>query len=212
MLQRVRPRSLRRSRFRRFLQFSLAAALLGSLTLGATGLWIDQQASADERCAADVIVVLGAAVWPGEQASPALWHRTRHAVTLFHEGHAPFLLLTGGLGANPPAEAEVMRRLARDWGVPEERIITDAQSRTTAESARRSAALMAERGLSTALLVSDGFHLPRAGLSFRRQGVITCGSPALESPVSTIPRLRLYHVTRESLAWWAYLLGIGSRQ
>ena len=56
----------------------------------------------------DVIVVLGAAVWPGGQPSPALQCRVLHAVDLLQRGYALHLLVTGGVGQYPPAEAEVM--------------------------------------------------------------------------------------------------------
>jgi vancomycin permeability regulator SanA len=45
----------------------------------------------------DVIVVLGAAVWPGGQPSPTLQRRTLHAVDLLQRGYATYLLVTGGL-------------------------------------------------------------------------------------------------------------------
>ena len=60
----------------------------------------------------DVIVVLGAAVWPGGQPSPALQRRILHAVDLWQRGYAAYLLVTGGVGKYPPAEAAVMQRLA----------------------------------------------------------------------------------------------------
>ena len=46
----------------------------------------------------DVIVVLGAAVWPGAQPSPALQRRILHAVDLLQRGYAAHLLVTGGVG------------------------------------------------------------------------------------------------------------------
>ena len=55
----------------------------------------------------DVIVVLGAAVWPGGQPSPALQRRVMHAVDLMQRGYAAYLLVTGGMGQYPPTEASV---------------------------------------------------------------------------------------------------------
>ena len=66
----------------------------------------------------DVIVVLGAAVWPGGQPSPALQRRILHAVDLWQQGYAVYLLVTGGVGKYPPAEAAVMQRLAVAHGIP----------------------------------------------------------------------------------------------
>src|SRR5882724_3797868 len=65
----------------------------------------------------DVIVVLGAAVWPGGQPSPTLQRRVMHAVDLMQQGYAVYLLVTGGMGHYPPTEAEVMQRLAVAHGI-----------------------------------------------------------------------------------------------
>jgi uncharacterized SAM-binding protein YcdF (DUF218 family) len=193
---------------KRLMALLLLVGVAALLTWGGTYLWIARQTDLDQRGPADVIVVLGAAVWPGERPSPTLYERTRHGVDLFHEGHAPYLLVTGGLGQHPPTEAEVMRRLAVEWGVPEDRIILEDRGATTSQSAALCAVLMAERGLVSALLVSDGHHLPRAKLAFQRQGVTAYGSPALQSPMTTLRSHRVYHMMRETVAWWFYLVGL----
>src|SRR5919202_4116394 len=85
----------------------------------------------------DVIVVLGAAVWPGGQPSPALRRRVLHAVDLLQRGHALHLLVTGGVGKYAPAEAEVMQRVAVAHGVPPPRVLCEDQATSTFESAWR---------------------------------------------------------------------------
>ncbi len=162
--------------------------------------WVAVQGEKDETCRADAIVVLGAAVWDNGAPSPTLYERTRHGAGLFKQDLAQYLILTGGLGKNPPAEATVMRQLAVEWGIPADNIITENQATSTAESARLVAAIMEDKGLKSALLVSDGFHLPRAKLLFREHGIEVYGSPAVESPTSTIKSLKLYFTFRESIA------------
>src|SRR5437764_7046960 len=85
----------------------------------------------------DVIVVLGAAVWPGEQPSPALRRRVLHAVDLLQHGYATHLLVTGGVGNHPPAEAEVMQRVAVAHGIRRASIVLEDQATSTFESAWR---------------------------------------------------------------------------
>lgn len=92
--------------------------------------------------------------------------------------------------------------------MPPDRIILEDRGATTAQSAAFCAVLMAERGLTIALLVSDGHHLPRAKLAFQRQGVTAYGSPALESPMTRLATHRTYHMMRETVAWWFYLVGL----
>lgn len=119
----------------------------------------------------DVIVVLGAAVQEGGRPSAALSRRVARAVELFREGKADALLMSGGVGTHPPAEAEVMRDLALRAGVPADRVFVESGSRTTFDNARMTAEIMTRNGWTTAFLVSDAFHLPRSYLAFRSAGV-----------------------------------------
>ena len=152
----------------------------------------------------DAIVVLGAAVWPGGAPSPALARRVGHAVRLFSAGAAPLLVMTGGLGRHPPAEAALMAALAARAGVEPGRILLEDRAATTFESARNCAALLRDRGLRRVLLVTDGFHLRRSLLIFRAFGVDAAGSAA--GGWRQIGwRRRLFHGARESagLVWYA---------
>ena len=61
------------------------------------------------------------------------------AAELYHQGYAPKILFTGGLGRNtetlfPVSEAERFKRTAMACGVPEEDIITEDKSRNTKEN------------------------------------------------------------------------------
>ncbi len=149
----------------------------------------------------DVIVVLGAAVRPGGAPSAAMRRRVAEGVRLLRQGRAPALLLSGGQGNGKPSEAALMRELALAAGVPEERLVLEAESRSTLENARHSARLMRRCGWSSALIVSDPLHLPRALMAFRAVGIGAAAAPApgglREEPVSTWP----YHLAREAIAF-----------
>ncbi len=82
---------------------------------------------------ADVIIVLGAAVWPGGP-SPALQARVNHAVQLYDEGYADRLILSGGLGEHPPTEAEAMAVAAMDRDVAENALYLEKEARNTWEN------------------------------------------------------------------------------
>jgi len=167
---------------------------------------IDQRSGRADLRQADVILVLGSAVWPHEQPSPSLQARTEQAIQLYQEGYAPYLLFSGGLGRYPPEEAEVMRRLAVAAGLPEEAMILDKEARSTWESITRAKELMDQRGWQTALIVSDPFHIQRALLMAEDAGFEAYGVPALDSPTYTIPARRTFYTAREVLALWYYLL------
>jgi uncharacterized SAM-binding protein YcdF (DUF218 family) len=159
---------------------------------------------ADVRTPADVILVFGAAVWPGERPSPILLSRIQSGVELYKQGYADTLILSGGLGGNPPTEAEVMRRVAIQLGVPEAAILLEDQSHSTEQNVRNSASIMEARGWTSALLVSDPYHLYRACRMATDAGIDAQPVPVEESPGWTIPRLRTYYTFREVWAAMAY--------
>ena len=185
---------------------ALAAPLALGLLLGSLWMKVSAQAQRDEAQQADVIVILGSAVWPGERPSPSLEARVQHGIVLYQQGMADYLVLSGGVGRYPPAEAEVMRRLVLEYGVPEESLILDTESRSTVESLQSAGSTMQDRDWNTAIIVSDPFHMYRALMMARDEGIHAWGSPALNSPTYTIPRLRYYYTLREVLATAWYRL------
>lgn len=167
---------------------------------------IDRRSALDDSAPADVILVLGSAVWPNEQPSPSLRARTERAIELYQQGYAPHLLLSGGLGRYPPEEAEVMRRLAVEAGIPQQALILDQEAHSTWESMEKAQEILEQEGWRTAIIVSDPFHIQRALLMAREVGIQAYGSPALDSPTYTIPSRRIFYTSREVLALWWYLL------
>jgi uncharacterized SAM-binding protein YcdF (DUF218 family) len=184
----------------------LALLVFATLCFLFTYWSIDRRSAQSDLRQADVILVLGSAVWPNEQPSPSLRARTERAIELYHEGYAPYLLLSGGLGRYPPEEAEVMRRLALAAGIPEQALILDQEARSTRESITSARVIMQEGGWETALIVSDPFHIQRALLMAADAGFEAYGVPALHSPTYTIPSRRVFYTSREVLALWYYLL------
>ncbi len=190
--------------------YTLAALLIGAVALcvcfAFTYRAIDERSSRDDARPADVIIVLGSAVWPNEQPSPSLRARTQRAIELYHQRYASDLILSGGLGRYPPEEAEVMRRLAVQAGIPAEALVLDRESRSTRESLLHASELMRARGWQTAIIVSDPFHLERSLWMAADIGIAAYGSPALDSPTYMLADRRVYYTSREVLALWWYLL------
>ena len=125
---------------------------------------------------ADVAVVLGAAVWAHGRPSPTLLRRTAHAAHLARDGVVGHLLLTGGVGRHPPSEASVMRGIAERAGVAPARLVLEESATSTLESARACARIIAERGWTRVIVVTDRYHLARALMAFRHFGIIARGS------------------------------------
>lgn len=79
----------------------------------------------------------------------------RRAAELYLDGHGRYLIFSGGSGKltvdrpefREAPEAIVFARIARDMGVPEERMLVESRSTNTGENVRFTHALLTERGL-----------------------------------------------------------------
>jgi uncharacterized SAM-binding protein YcdF (DUF218 family) len=168
---------------------------LWAISAAAVLVW----SSRDEAQPAQVIVVLGAAQYAGKP-SPVLRARLDHALELWDRHLASLLILTGGTGAgDTTSEAAVGRNYARKHGVPDSAILVENEGRTTSESMRAVAGMLEVRGLQTALLVSDPFHMLRLRVLARRFGFTPYTSPTQTSPISPNREERWKYMFSESL-------------
>jgi uncharacterized SAM-binding protein YcdF (DUF218 family) len=153
----------------------------------------------DEARPSQAIVVLGAAQYAGKP-SPVLRARLDHALDLWNRHLASLLILTGGTGiGDTTSEAAVGRTYARKHGVPDSAILVENEGRTTSESMRAVAGMLEVRGLQSALLVSDPFHMLRLRILARRFGFIPYTSPTKTSPISPNREERWKYIFSESL-------------
>ena len=155
--------------------------------------------SRDEARPAQAIVVLGAAQYAGKP-SPVLRARLDHALDLWNRHLASLLILTGGTGfGDTTSEAAVGRNYAKKHGVPDSAILVENEGRTTSESMRAVAGMLEVRGLQSALLVSDPFHMLRLRILAGRFGFTPYTSPTRTSPISPNREERWKYVFSESL-------------
>ena len=176
--------------------------LIASIVLTIVVLWTASMAAVllfswmDQARPADSIVVLGAAQYDGKP-SPVLRARLDHGIDLWNNRMGKILVLTGGKGAgDTTSEADVGRSYARKRGVPDTAILLENKGRTTRESMLGVAELLESRGLKTAILVSDPFHMLRLSIIGRRFGLTPYTSPTRTSPISPNREKR-----------WRYMLG-----
>ncbi|HET9439060.1 MAG TPA: YdcF family protein [Longimicrobiales bacterium] len=186
-------------------------ALLGWLIVGAFALWavtvllILYTGSRPVLRKADAILVLGAAQYNG-RPSPVLKARLDHALDLYHDTLAAWLVFTGGVGAGDTlSEGEVARRYALRHDVPASAILVERHGLTSAESVAAAASLMRAKGLRSALIVSDSYHMLRLELLARRAGIRPYRAPA-SSPIDRARRQRVRYVLRESMVFPATVL------
>jgi uncharacterized SAM-binding protein YcdF (DUF218 family) len=155
--------------------------------------------SRDEARPAQAIVVLGAAQYAGKP-SPVLRARLDHALDLWNRHLASLLILTGGTGSgDTTSEAAVGRTYAKKHGVPDSAILVENEGRTTSESMRAVAGMLEVRGLQSALLVSDPFHMLRLRILARRFGFTPYTSPTRTSPISPNREERWKYIFSESI-------------
>jgi uncharacterized SAM-binding protein YcdF (DUF218 family) len=108
--------------------------------------------------------------------------RLFHGAALYHEGVAPYVLLSGGdidfltLTSDSPASdmASVMEML----GVPADSLWLQGNSQNTYEDALYSCQMLKDKGATTVVLVTSAMHMPRSVAVFEKQGCEVIPSPA----------------------------------
>ena len=145
-----------------------------------------------------VALVLGAAVWPGGIPSPTLKRRALKGAELVLTGKASALIACGGLGKHGPSEAQVIRQICLDAGVPDKLIHLEALSTTTEENIRLALPILKLLQTDRVFVVTDGYHAPRAILIARRLGLNATASPTTLQ--GTTPRRIAYAYAREAFA------------
>jgi uncharacterized SAM-binding protein YcdF (DUF218 family) len=187
-------------------RLGVAALAIIGVSMAATTFRIWQQGPQDERRPADAIVVLGAAQYDGTP-SPVFEARLSHAVELYREGLAPTFVVTGGkIPGDTTTEAAVARQYAIARGVPASAIIGEDQARNTLTSMRSVAALLKERGLHSALFVSDPTHMLRVLRIAADLGIEGYGSPTTTSPAMADPVTRFVATVHELGALGVYFV------
>jgi uncharacterized SAM-binding protein YcdF (DUF218 family) len=177
-------------------------ALLATGTLVVLGVlvgFLESYGQENRAQKADAIVVLGAGVGPDGKAGKGLQRRVLHAVRLYKKGFAPRIIMTGGVGTYPPAEAEVAARLAMEKGVPRAAIVREEESTSTWENAANATQICKQRGWKNVLIVSDPFHLYRAQRNFQKCGLHATTSPAASEMWRAQPLQRIFWTTREAV-------------
>ena len=166
-------------------RFLFAALFLAALAgLGAAALYlnrvaheIERQSTIEEARPADAIVVLGAAEYRGKP-SPVLEARLNHALWLYLQHMAPFIITTGGAGGDPVfTEGSVGRAYLTAHGVRPEAIIVEGEGESTVHSTAAVTEIMRRMNLKSCIVVSDGYHIYRVKKMLEFQGVHVYGSP-----------------------------------
>jgi uncharacterized SAM-binding protein YcdF (DUF218 family) len=116
---------------------------------------------------ADALVVLGIRLTSEGKGTFILHDRVAMAKHLLDDGLAPRMILSGGNPRSGVTEAQKMKEIALQLGVPEQDIILESQATSTVENAEYASQILASRGYHSGLIVSDAQHLRYAIPVFR---------------------------------------------
>jgi SanA protein len=124
---------------------------------------------------AKVAIVLGARVYGDGTLSAMLADRLATGVALYKQGKVQKLLLSGDHGQTTYDEVNAMRRYCLDQGVADQDIFMDHAGFGTYETMYRARDVFK---VADCLVVTQGFHLPRAVYIARTLGLDATGVSA----------------------------------
>lgn len=139
----------------------------------------------DAVVSADVGIVLGGALglpFPPrytpdlKEGTDRIWFASR----LYRAGKVKRILVTGGnqpWHAAMPAEAEFIRAMLVEWGVPNTAIQITTQSRNTYKNAKEIREVWEKTPFRSALLITSAAHMPRAMAVFSSAGLPVEAAP-----------------------------------
>ena len=183
----------------------IVIVLLGVLcALGLMGFVYYQETHLPPVRESDVIIVLGAQVKADGTPSVALERRLTAALESYREKRQILIVCGAQGGDEPRAEGDVMRDWLLAQGVPETDVIAETSSFNTRENLRYARAIMQERGLSQALVVTSDYHVARALALCRQEGI-----PATGKGSPSKPEYFIKNHLREGLSWvklWTQML------
>ena len=157
----------------------------------------------DEKCKADVAIVLGAAAYEGE-VSPVYRERINHGITLYKEGYVEKIIVTGGIGeGNDKSDAYYAKKYAIQMGVPADDILTEDTSTITEENLENAKVIMEQKGYETAIIVSDPLHMKRAMLLAKYAGIEGYSSPTPTTRYQSL-KTKIPFVAREVFFYVGY--------
>jgi len=140
-------------------------------------------------------VVFGAGLWRDGSPTPVLKDRIKTASDLYFAGKVKKILMSGDNRFVDYNEPKAMQTYALSLGVPDEDIVLDYAGRRTYDTCYRAREIF---GLQDVILVTQGFHLPRALYTCSQLGLLANGVPADQRKYD--PRSLTYWNMRETFA------------
>lgn len=116
--------------------------------------------------------------------------RAGEAIELYKRGWAPLVIFSGAAqDKTGPSNAQVMRQVALESGVPETAIILENEGETTKQNAEKTQSIFQKNAVKRVILVTSAYHQRRASLEFNKQ----TGVEVINHPVAR---------DKQWSAWW----------
>lgn len=143
----------------------LNAAMIG----GAQARMYGDVAAVPER---EVAIVPGAAIYQNQQLSPVFLGRANAAVALYKAGKARKILVSGDNSTVSHNEVDPAKKYLVSQGIPEADIYLDHAGFDTYSTMYRARAIF---GVTSAIIATQGYHLPRSLFLAQAQGIDAVG-------------------------------------
>ena len=159
---------------------------------------------------ADAIVVFAGGVGESGKAGGGTQERAERAIDLFKGGYASHLIFSTGYTYSFP-EADQMRALAVQQGVPPEAIVLEPRATDTHQNVAFTDEILRARRWSSVLLVSSPYHMRRALLAWHKAApdVRVTPTPPLKSQFydhthgATLEQVRaIFHEYMAIVGYW----------
>ena len=151
-----------------------------------------------------MILVLGTAQYDGRPSS-IFTARLEHALVLHESGVAPVVMTVGG---SRPGDRFTEGRAAADYllanGLSDDEVVAVGEGSDTLRSIQAAARVMATNDWSSAVLVTDPWHVLRSRTIARDEGIEAVGSPTRQGPSVYTRETQLRYIARETAALLSY--------
>jgi uncharacterized SAM-binding protein YcdF (DUF218 family) len=145
-------------------------------------LYIAKQAEKDMPSKADAILVLGAKSYIDGKYNPCLEARVNHAMILYQSGYAHTIIVSGGNDREDDInEAETMKKIAMEKGIPSTAILEEKSATSTYENFSLSQKILKKNSIESVIIVTEPFHVARAALVAKKVGYNFSVSPVKDS-------------------------------
>ena len=152
--------------------FGMACAISGAVKAETRAQVVEPEAESLKDGGYDCVLVLGCRVYADGSMSPMLQDRMTVAVELMKRGASDRLLVSGDHTTDAYNEVKAMKDFAVERGVPSSAVFQDHDGLSTYDSIAR---LKTVYGARRVVIVTQGYHLPRALFLAKSMGLDAVG-------------------------------------